>query len=117
MHILMLCYSRSKVNKVVPCSVWENTCFQYVSEMHTYLDAVLQHVKVNKVGPCSILGTHVFLSIFMSMLYVSDMHAYLDAVLQQVKSEQGRSLQCLGKICVSIDTYVNVIRQRYAYIS
>ena len=47
----------------------------------------------------------------MSMLYVSDMHAYLDAVLQQVKSEQGRPLQCFGKTRVSVDTYVNVIRQ------
>ena len=67
--------------------------------------------KVNKVGPCSILGKHVFLSIFMSMLYVSDMHAYLDAVLQHVKSEQGRSLQFLGKARVSDNIYVNVIRQ------
>ena len=53
----------------------------------------------------------MFLSVLMSMLYVSDMHTYLDAVLQHVKSEQGRSLQCFGKTHVSVDTYVNVIRQ------
>ena len=53
----------------------------------------------------------MFLSILMSMFYVSDMDSYRDAVLQHVKSEQGRSLQCFGKPRVSVDTYVNVIRQ------
>mgnify|MGYP001218461483 FL=1 len=47
----------------------------------------------------------------MSMLYVSDVHTYLDAVLQHVQSEQGRTLQCLGKHVFIVDIYVNVIRQ------
>ena len=84
----------------------------YVSDMDSYLLAVLQHVKSEQGSfPAVFMEKHVFLSILMPMLYVSDMHAYLDAVLQQVKSEQGRPLQCFGKTRVSVDTYVNVIRQ------
>ena len=113
MHILMLCYSMSKVNKVVLCSVLGKHVFLfilmsmfvmlYVSDMHTYRIS-----KVNKVVPCSVLGKHVFLLILMSMLYVSDTHTHLEAVPQYVKSEQGRSLQCFGKTRVSVNTYVNV---------
>ena len=82
-HILMLCYSMSKVNKVVPCNVSENTCLLsismsmlYVSDMHTYLQFDL------------------------------------GAVLQHVKSEEVRPVECFGEPCVCINTYVNSMLYR-----
>ena len=121
--LAVLQHVKSEQGRSLRC-LWKNTCFcQYLCQCYT--SVICMHIlmlcysrsKVNKVVPCSVLGKHVFLSIHMSMLYVSDMHTYLDAVLQHVKSDQGRSLQYLGKARVSVNIYVNVICQWYAYAS